>query len=75
MSGWLIRCVCFNMSVLLQTGTAKYAPEKDCIIWTIKQFPGQKEYVLRAHFGLPSVQQVSFYSLSLASIEGADRRK
>ena len=37
------------------TGTARYAPEKDCIIWTIKQFPGQKEYFLRAHFGLPSV--------------------
>jgi len=38
-------------------GSAKYAPEKDCVIWTIKQFPGQKEYLLRAHFGLPSVQQ------------------
>jgi AP-1 complex subunit mu len=38
-------------------GTAKYAPEKDCIIWTIKQFPGQKDYILRARFGLPSVQQ------------------
>jgi AP-1 complex subunit mu len=37
------------------TGSARYAPEKDCIIWTIKQFPGQKEYFLRAHFGLPSV--------------------
>jgi len=40
-----------------QNGTAKYAPEKDCIVWTIKQFPGQKEHILRAHFGLPSVQQ------------------
>eukprot|EP00960_Hanusia_phi_P066763 766468-Hanusia_phi.AAC.1 len=39
------------------TGTAKYAPEKDAIVWTIKQFPGQKEFLLRAHFGLPSVQQ------------------
>eukprot|EP00656_Telonema_subtile_P016082 TRINITY_DN1847_c0_g1_i6.p1 TRINITY_DN1847_c0_g1~~TRINITY_DN1847_c0_g1_i6.p1 ORF type:complete len:310 (-),score=58.48 TRINITY_DN1847_c0_g1_i6:94-1023(-) len=36
-------------------GTVKYAPEQDCIIWTIKQFQGAKEYLMRAHFGLPSV--------------------
>jgi len=36
-------------------GSARYAPEQDCIVWTIKQFPGQKEILLRAHFGLPSV--------------------
>lgn len=33
----------------------KYAPEKDAIVWTIKQFPGGKEYLMRAHFGLPSI--------------------
>jgi len=37
-------------------GTAEYAPEKDAIIWTIKQFAGGKEYALRAHFGLPSIE-------------------
>merc|ERR1712023_307363 len=37
-------------------GSVKYAPEKDAIIWTIKQFQGGKEYLMRAHFGLPSVQ-------------------
>jgi AP-1 complex subunit mu len=36
-------------------GTVKYAPEKDSIIWTIKQFPGGKEFLMRAHFGLPSI--------------------
>jgi len=36
-------------------GTVKYAPEKDAIIWSIKQFTGGKEYLMRAHFGLPSV--------------------
>jgi len=36
-------------------GTAKYAPEKDAIIWTIRQFQGGKEFLLRAHFGLPSI--------------------
>ncbi|XP_065904131.1 AP-1 complex subunit mu-1-like [Dysidea avara] len=37
------------------TGTVKYAPEKNAIIWSIKTFPGGKEFPLRAHFGLPSV--------------------
>ncbi|EGC29116.1 clathrin-adaptor medium chain apm1 [Dictyostelium purpureum] len=37
-------------------GTCKYAPEKDAIIWTIKQFPGGgREFLMRAHFGLPSI--------------------
>merc|ERR1712023_563021 len=36
-------------------GSVKYAPEKDAIVWTIKQFQGGKEYLMRAHFGLPSV--------------------
>lgn len=36
-------------------GSVKYAPELDCIVWSIKQFQGGKEYLMRAHFGLPSV--------------------
>jgi len=36
-------------------GTPKYAPEKNAIIWVVKQFQGGKEFLLRAHFGLPSV--------------------
>ena len=32
-----------------------YVPEKDAIVWTIKQFYGSREYRMRAHFGLPSV--------------------
>ncbi|KNC83736.1 AP-1 complex subunit mu-1 [Sphaeroforma arctica JP610] len=38
-------------------GSVKYAPEENAIKWTIKQFPGGKEYMLRAHFGLPSIEQ------------------
>lgn len=34
----------------------KYAPNENCLLWTIKQFPGKKSYQLRAHFGLPSVE-------------------
>jgi len=37
-------------------GTATYAPEKNAIVWTIKQFQGGKEFILRANFGLPSVK-------------------
>ncbi|XP_076035225.1 adaptor protein complex 1, mu subunit isoform X1 [Oratosquilla oratoria] len=37
-------------------GSVKYTPEKNCVVWTIKSFPGGKEYLMRAHFGLPSVE-------------------
>ncbi|XP_069795126.1 adaptor related protein complex 1 subunit mu 3 isoform X4 [Narcine bancroftii] len=38
------------------TGTAKWLPEKNVVVWSIKSFPGGKEYLMRAHFGLPSVE-------------------
>ncbi|EJW85257.1 AP-47 protein [Wuchereria bancrofti] len=37
-------------------GTVKYTPEQNSFVWTIKSFPGGKEYLMRAHFNLPSVQ-------------------
>ena len=37
-------------------GHCKYAPEMSAIIWNIKSFPGGKEYLMRAHLGLPSVE-------------------
>jgi hypothetical protein len=37
-------------------GSAVYAPELNAVIWKIKQFPGGKEFLMRAHFGLPSVR-------------------
>merc|ERR1711916_155543 len=36
-------------------GNVQYVPDKDAIVWTIKQFQGQKEHLMRAHFGLPSI--------------------
>jgi AP-1 complex subunit mu len=36
-------------------GTVTYFPDRDAVVWTIKQFAGTKEYLMRAHFGLPSV--------------------
>jgi len=38
-------------------GTVGYAPDQDAIIWQIKQFTGGKEYLMRAHFGLPSITE------------------
>lgn len=35
-------------------GTVTYMPDKDAVVWTIKQFYGVREYMMRAHFGLPS---------------------
>ena len=35
-------------------GTVTYIPDKDCVMWSIKQFYGSREYLMRAHFGLPS---------------------
>ncbi|XP_006347435.1 AP-1 complex subunit mu-2-like [Solanum tuberosum] len=36
-------------------GYATYAPERDAVVWKIKSFPGNKDYMLRAEFRLPSV--------------------
>uniref|UniRef100_K7GFF3 Adaptor related protein complex 1 subunit mu 2 n=1 Tax=Pelodiscus sinensis TaxID=13735 RepID=K7GFF3_PELSI len=38
-------------------GSAKYMPEKNVVVWSIKSFPGGKEFLMRAHFGLPSVEK------------------
>lgn len=38
-------------------GNVTYVPDKDAIIWSIKQFTGAREYLMRAHFGLPSFLQ------------------
>ncbi|TRY66693.1 hypothetical protein DNTS_011623 [Danionella cerebrum] len=38
------------------TGNAKYMPEKNHVVWSIKSFPGGKEFLMRAHFGLPSIE-------------------
>ena len=32
-----------------------YLPDRDAVVWSIKQFHGSREYLMRAHFGLPSI--------------------
>lgn len=36
-------------------GSVVYLPDRDAVVWSIKQFNGAREYLMRAHFGLPSV--------------------
>ena len=36
-------------------GTVKYEPSQNAVIWTLKQFQGQKEYILRISLNLPVV--------------------
>jgi len=36
-------------------GIVTYLPDRDAVVWNIKQFHGGREYLMRAHFGLPSV--------------------
>ncbi|BBM98751.1 AP-1 complex subunit mu [Marchantia polymorpha subsp. ruderalis] len=42
-------------AVRTSMGSAVYAPEREALLWKIKSFPGGKEYMLRAKFGLPSI--------------------
>ncbi|VEL33158.1 unnamed protein product [Protopolystoma xenopodis] len=41
-------------------GSCKYVPETSVVIWSIKSFPGGKEFVMRASFGLPSVESTAY---------------
>ncbi|KAJ1349080.1 AP-1 complex subunit mu-1 [Parelaphostrongylus tenuis] len=36
-------------------GSVKYVPELNAFVWTIRSFPGGREYLMRAHFSLPSI--------------------
>mmetsp|Transcript_20670 Transcript_20670/g.30929 ORF Transcript_20670/g.30929 Transcript_20670/m.30929 type:complete len:423 (-) Transcript_20670:53-1321(-) len=37
-------------------GKVTYLAEESVMLWTISHFPGQKQYILRGHFGLPSIE-------------------
>ncbi|CAD5221033.1 unnamed protein product [Bursaphelenchus okinawaensis] len=37
-------------------GSVKYVPDKRAFVWTIRSFPGGREYFMRAHFSLPSIE-------------------
>ena len=35
-------------------GNVKYFPEQDQMVWSVKEFPGDREFLMRAHFELTS---------------------
>lgn len=37
------------------SGKVKYAPDKDAVVWSMKQFKAGREASMRGHFSLPSV--------------------
>ena len=41
--------------VRVSLGSAEYCPEEEAMVWTIKNFPGGKQVMLKAEFSLPSV--------------------
>eukprot|EP00330_Aristerostoma_sp_ATCC50986_P005477 CAMPEP_0114584350 /NCGR_PEP_ID=MMETSP0125-20121206/8058_1 /TAXON_ID=485358 ORGANISM="Aristerostoma sp., Strain ATCC 50986" /NCGR_SAMPLE_ID=MMETSP0125 /ASSEMBLY_ACC=CAM_ASM_000245 /LENGTH=433 /DNA_ID=CAMNT_0001778669 /DNA_START=43 /DNA_END=1344 /DNA_ORIENTATION=+ len=51
-----VPCDAQSPNMKASTGSANYTPEKECMVWTIKQFPGQKDLTMRAKFALPSVK-------------------
>lgn len=44
-----------NIWISSSIGTVTYVPDRDAIVWSIKQLNGSREYLMRAHFGLPSI--------------------
>lgn len=44
-------------------GKVEYVPHQDVIIWKIKQFQGRKDYLMLAHFGLPSIEAEEDHSI------------
>ncbi|CAO2819033.1 unnamed protein product [Amaranthus hypochondriacus] len=44
-----------NPKIRTSMGSATYRPENDSIVWKVRSFPGNKEYLLRAEFTLPSL--------------------
>ena len=47
-------------------GTVVYAPDKSALVWRIKQLAGAREYLMRAHFALPSVRNGTHHLISLS---------
>lgn len=52
---WRNRCL-INTFTLDSQGSCAYDASEDCLRWTIKNFPSEKEFFLRANLHLPSVK-------------------
>jgi AP-1 complex subunit mu len=54
--------------VQASVGTVHYVPEQSAFVWKIKQLGGGKDYLMRAHFGLPSVRAGASLALSFFQV-------
>lgn len=43
-------------SAKANNGSVKYAPEKEAVVWSMKQFPGGREFMCKCSYSLPSVR-------------------
>jgi AP-1 complex subunit mu len=50
------------------TGSVQYAPDKSAFVWKIKQLGGGRDFLMRAHFGLPSVKSGMFDKSGAVSV-------
>ena len=51
-----VPCDAQNPVFQIAVGSVKYFPEKDAMIWTIPEFPGQNTMVMSASFNLPTIK-------------------
>ncbi len=51
-----VPCDAQGPSFKTATGSIEYLPDKDCMAWAIKEFPGQSDLTMSASFSLPSVK-------------------
>lgn len=55
-------------------GSVVYAPEKSAFVWKIKQLGGGRDYMMRAHFGLPSVRNGELLRFPSVAVAHGQRR-
>lgn len=55
-----IFCIGSFKCLQASTGSVQYAPDKSAFVWKIKQLGGGRDFLMRAHFGLPSVKSGMF---------------
>jgi AP-1 complex subunit mu len=55
-SAWVQPPNLFQMRVVSVQGTCSYDATEDALKWTIKNYPSDKEFLLRANVQLPSVK-------------------
>ena len=51
-----VPCDVFSPGFKLPNGVVNYIPEKDAMVWTISEFPGQTTMIMEANFSLPSIK-------------------